>query len=255
MKHAADFRKHARASLRGKWAVAISTAFLASLFGAGVLTNTGVLHNASTSMSRLQETFQIPEIWTKFQPALIAAIVIAVIWLLITFIIGGALKLGYAVFNLKLIDHREVSVSDLFSQFHRLGDGFCMKFFMSLLTFFWTLLFIIPGMIKEYSYAMTPYILAENPEMTALEAITESRRLMTGKKWRLFCLNLSFIGWEFLCDIPTMIATAILLSDIAGNGIITALYWLIPGILLTFMGNLFLMPYQEAAHAAFYREL
>lgn len=186
---------------------------------------------------------------------MIAAIVIAAIWLLITFVIGGAVKLGYAVFNLKLIDHREVSVSDLFSRFHRLGDGFCMKFFMSLLIFFWLLLFVIPGMIKEYSYAMTPYILAENPEMTALEAITESRRLMNGKKWRLFCLNLSFIGWEFLCDIPTVIATAILLSGIAGNGIVTALFWLIPGMLLTFMGNLFLMPYQEAAHAAFYREL
>ncbi|MBR4954890.1 MAG: DUF975 family protein, partial [Clostridia bacterium] len=123
----------------------------------------------------------------QFRTILIAAVVILVIWVIITIIIGGAAKLGYAIFNLKLVDNKEVAVSDLFSQFHRLGDGFCMNFLVGLFTFLWSLLLVIPGIIKQYSYAMTPYILAENPGMTATEAITESRRVMDGNKWRLFC--------------------------------------------------------------------
>lgn len=72
------------------------------------------------------------------------------IWLIITIVIGGAGKLGYAIFNLKLVDNKEVEFKDLFSQFHRLGDGFCMNFLMGLYTVLWTLLLIIPGLIKKH---------------------------------------------------------------------------------------------------------
>ena len=61
----------------------------------------------------------------------------------------------------------------------------------------WSLLFVIPGIIKGYSYSMAFYILAENPDMTAKEAITESREIMNGHKWELFVLGLSFILWAF----------------------------------------------------------
>ncbi len=62
----------------------------------------------------------------------------------------------------------------------------------------WSLLFIVPGLIKSYSYRMVPYILAENPDMKATEAITRSREIMDGNKWNAFVLDLSFIGWIFL---------------------------------------------------------
>lgn len=62
----------------------------------------------------------------------------------------------------------------------------------------WTLLFIIPGLIKSYSYRMVPYILSDNEDMSATEAITKSREIMNGNKWRAFVLDLSFIGWVFL---------------------------------------------------------
>ena len=64
--------------------------------------------------------------------------------------------------------------------------------------FLWSLLFIIPGIIKSYSYRMVPYILTENPQMGANEAITLSRKMMDGHKWRAFVLDLSFIGWYLL---------------------------------------------------------
>ena len=68
----------------------------------------------------------------------------------------------------------------------------------------WSLLLVIPGIVKSYSYAMAPYIMAEHPALTANEAITESRRIMDGNKWRLFCLDFSFIGWELLCVLPML---------------------------------------------------
>ena len=90
----------------------------------------------------------------------------------------------------------------------------------------WSLLFIIPGIIAAYSYSMTGYILAENPNMPADEAIARSKQMMDGNRWRLFCLQISFIGWSILSS------------------------------LLTFgIGDLWLTPYRQAASAVFYREI
>ncbi|MBQ6910708.1 MAG: DUF975 family protein [Bacteroidales bacterium] len=96
---------------------------------------------------------------------------------------------------------------------------------MYILIVLWTLLFIIPGIIKTYSYAMTPYILHENPELSASEAIHRSRMMMKGHKFDLFWLQLSFIGWFFLC------------------------------LLTTGIGFLWLQPYYYTAQAAFYEEV
>ena len=67
-----------------------------------------------------------------------------------------------------------------------------------LFLFLWTLLFIVPGIIKAYSYRMVPYILADDPTISGRDAITLSRRMMDGQKWNAFVLDLSFIGWFLL---------------------------------------------------------
>lgn len=92
------------------------------------------------------------------------------------------------------------------SDLNELGYGYTHRFGRNVLTMFlrdlfmclWTLLFIIPGLIKSYSYRMVPYILSDNEDMSATEAITKSREIMNGNKWRAFVLDLSFIGWVFL---------------------------------------------------------
>ena len=89
----------------------------------------------------------------------------------------------------------------------------------------WSLLFIIPGIIATYSYAMTEFILAEHPELTASEAIARSKEMMSGNRWCLFCLHFSFIGWDILSSLTLGI------------------------------GNLWLHPYKQAANAVFYREI
>jgi uncharacterized membrane protein len=72
------------------------------------------------------------------------------------------------------------------------------QFFRWLYTFLWTLLLVVPGIIKSYEYRMMPYILAENPALDTNEVFARSREMMTGNKMNAFVLDLSFIGWHIL---------------------------------------------------------
>ena len=71
-------------------------------------------------------------------------------------------------------------------------------FFRDLYTFLWSLLFIIPGIVKSYEYRMIPYILGENPDMNMEQAFAMSKQMMDGNKWNAFVLDLSFILWDLL---------------------------------------------------------
>lgn len=247
MKYAADFRYIAREALRGKWLVSVLTAFMASLIGAQIASGGGGSSSSNNDNSNINlNEYLNADIVNIIRTALTALLVVAVIEVIIALIIGGAGKLGYARFNLNLVDGKEARFEDLFSQFHRLGDGFIMNLLVGIYTFLWSLLFVIPGIIKSFSYAMTPYILSEHPEYNPNYAITLSREMMDGNKFRLFCLNLSFIGWSLLCTVPTLIAVIALMM---GN------FLLLPLILVTIVGDLFVGAYMEAAQAAFYREV
>ena len=92
-------------------------------------------------------------------------------------------------------------------------------------TFLWTLLLVIPGIIKHYSYSMTSYVLHDNPELKYDDAIDRSIKLMKGHKMKLFLLDLSFIGWILL------------------------------GIITCGIGMLWVYPYWLTSHAAFYNDL
>ena len=71
-------------------------------------------------------------------------------------------------------------------------------FLTDLFIWLWSLLFVIPGIIKSYEYRLVPYIMSENPAMNFKDAQAESKKLMTGNKWKTFVLDLSFIGWDIL---------------------------------------------------------
>ncbi len=92
--------------------------------------------------------------------------------------------------------------TDLSNIVHPFTHGYLQvvktMFLKELYIFFWSLLFIIPGIVKSYSYRMVPYIMAENPEMESREAFRLSRLMMDGEKWDAFVLDLSFIGWHIL---------------------------------------------------------
>lgn len=113
-------------------------------------------------------------------------------------ILGPVLLMGLTYVELDVRDGKGVSIERLFDPFHDFGRVWVVNFLMGLYTFLWSLLFVIPGWIKKYSYAMAPYIVAENPDISADDAITRSREIMDGHKWELFVLDLSFIGWHLL---------------------------------------------------------
>ena len=78
------------------------------------------------------------------------------------------------------------------------GNVVLTLFLEGLFIVLWSLLFIIPGIVKAYSYRLVPYILSDNPDMQPTEAITKSREMMNGNKWNTFVLDLSFLGWAIL---------------------------------------------------------
>ena len=212
-----DYRRVARENLQGNWGRSILVGFVASLLGA-LLTG-----QAAFSVSVDAEILTQLPIFLQRYIALTAKI--ASVLAFVRFIVGGTVQLGYSQYLLNQYNRASFDIQDLFSEFHRFGQGFLQSFLRGLYVFLWTLLFIIPGIVKGYAYAMTPFIMAENPDMTAGEAITASKELMDGHKGELFMLDLTFIGWDILA--------ALTLN----------------------LGYLALNPYKNAAHAAFYKDI
>ena len=123
-----------------------------------------------------------------------------------TFIITPAFSLSLCIVYLKLTKKEEVGVGEIFSGFNKLGKALWLYIITSFFTFLWSCLFVIPGIIKRYSYSMAFYILADNSEMTAREALSKSKEIMNGHKWDLFVLQLSFFWWYCLIGITFGIA-------------------------------------------------
>ena len=167
------------------------------------------------------------EFWTVFAGIATYIAIFAIITGITLFILGSIVEVGYMKFNLDLVDRqKEAEIGTLFGYFQFWKSAACARLLKGVYVLLWSLLFIIPGIIAGYSYAMTSYILAENPELTASEAIERSKQMMSGNRWRLFCMQISFIGWDIL------------------------------SALLTFgIGGLWITPYKQAATAAFYREI
>ncbi len=243
-KRAYDLRQQALNALSGNWFIAIIAGFIASLLGGLTFSGGGGGSSSSDSGSGggsgsggdinipveefeavIKEIFANEIIITIF--AIMATLMVVLTVLsMARFIIGGAIGVGYSRFNLDLIEGRGAKLSTVFGSFKQLIGALVARILRDLYIVLWTFLFIIPGIIATYKYSMMHYVMADNPGIGANEAISESKRLMKGNKWRLFCLRLSFIGWELLAVIFTL------------------------GI-----GMLWVIPYEEAAMAAFYRDI
>jgi uncharacterized membrane protein len=114
-------------------------------------------------------------------------------------VLGGPFALGFAAYYLKKARGEPVKLKNLFEGFKLFGASFLLFLLESVFLSLWTCLFIIPGAVKSLSYSMAFYILRDNPDIKAAEAISRSRKMMLGYKRKLFLLYLSFIGWYLLC--------------------------------------------------------
>lgn len=115
-----------------------------------------------------------------------------------TFIVAPAFSIAITMIYLGIAAGKKPEITNVFEGFSHFWISFKTTFFVGLFTFLWSLLFVIPGIVKTYSYMMAPYIIAEDPSVGALEAITRSRKMMDGHKMEAFILSLSFIGWILL---------------------------------------------------------
>ncbi len=192
-----EYKDMALRSLEGKWTNAVIasfiTFFLADLMGSGI--------------SALLE----PTAGVIMQGAIVL-VLLPLLW-------------GYRVYFLNLIRGENISYSRLFDGFEQYLRIFLTEFLKAIYELLWSLLFIIPGIIKSYSYAMTEFILKDDPTIDSEEAICKSMKMMEGHKMQLFMIDLSMIGW------------------------------LILSCLTLGIGFLFLVPYNYSAHAHFYEDL
>ena len=139
--------------------------------------------------------------------------------------IGLPVAYGIAIVMFGVFKGKDVDFGVLFEGFQDYSRIFVTKLLQGIYTALWSLLLVVPGVIKYYSYAMTDYILKEEPEMKNNAAIEKSMAMMENNKMKLFLLDLSFIGWALLA-------------------------------IVTFgIGFLFLQPYMQVSRAAFYEDL
>ena len=190
-----DYRSMARRALKNYWWLAVGVTLLASLLGG---TSSSFTPSFSLTVNGDDLTQYYPE---ALRHALCVFLPVSGIISLAQFVIGGSVSIGHNRFCLKLVDGEQARFEDLFSGFD------------------------IFGIVAAYRYSMATYILTENPNMQATEAIERSKALMDGRKGDLFRLDLSFIGWALLA------------------------------VLTAGIGNLWLVPYMTVSRAAFYRSL
>ena len=220
-----ELRKRAWESLKGKYWMAFIVIIVTGLIGS--------IGNAFVSFGQ-----ELGEVLGMVDPAemdstmMIGALVLngvviisAIIGALFSLFVTNAITVGVSNYFIKNTDSKP-SLKDAFSGFKvKYKRNIGTLLLVGIKTVLWTLLFVIPGIIKAYEYAIIPYILADDPEITSKDAFKKAKQMMNGNKWRLFKLELSFFGWFVLC------------------------------VLTLGIGTFFLLPYVNAANAEFYAEL
>ena len=144
---------------------------------------------------------------------------------LLPLVFGGPLALGLTIFSLSVLRNTNPHLEQVFEGFKRLSVSIVACLLMILYIFLWSLLFIVPGIVVAYSYAMVFYIIADDNTILATDALRKSKQMMVGNKWKLFCLTCRFLGWIIL------------------------------SFLTLGVGFLWLVPYMQVSFAEFYEEV
>jgi uncharacterized membrane protein len=198
---AANFRALARQGIQGRWGDAFLKGFLYLL----ILTLPALFIDDPNRMSdtinkAVEELMDGAISSNEYMQMLLSSMYGGRYYLtqIYSLVIGGALAFGIISLYMRYRRRQEAPTELLFSGFSHFGRAVALNLLMFIFTSLWTLLFIIPGVIAFYRYRLAFYILADNPGIGPLEAINISKAMMTGNKWKLFCLDISFIGWGLL---------------------------------------------------------
>ena len=220
-----ELRARAWNSLKGKYWLAFAVTLVLGIFvssGTGLVSGSQSLVDVVSMVdpSEMDATMSVGAL-----VVLAIGLVLCMVGALIGIFVGNAANVGLANYFIKNTDGQP-SFVDAFAGFKvRYGRNIGTLLLVGIKTALWSLLFVIPGIIKSFEYAIIPYILADDAEISSKDAFKKAREMMKGNKWRLFKLDFSFIGWGFLC------------------------------VLTAGVGAFFLAPYVNAAAAEFYVEL
>ncbi len=116
-------------------------------------------------------------------------------------LVSYILSAGFIIFLLNTIRSTAACYENLLDGFAIFGRVILLQIVTGIFVFLWSLLLVVPGIIAAYRYRQAIYLLIDHPEMSVMDCIRESKRMMTGHKWELFVLDLSFIGWGFLSSL------------------------------------------------------
>jgi len=181
----AELKQNAKNALKGKWGTAILASILSGVVTFVIYWIVGIVNGIITGILGEGLGYIFSLVLGLLQIAVIAPV-----------------SVGVYSFFLKLTEENKPEVGEIFNGFkNSASNSMIMGLLIYIYTLLWTLLFIIPGVIKSFSYSMSYIIMAENPTISAGDAITKSRELMNGHKVELFFLELSFFGWAILATL------------------------------------------------------
>ncbi len=221
----AEVKKIGKEAFKKNYWGCVLVSFILAMLVAG-----SSMSGSSSSLSQFSKNleqlgFNNAEITAIIAFILSVSVIFTICWILLRIFVLNPLEVGCHTY-LKENILGEVSFKRLTAGFEDYKRVALVIFLRDLFLGLWFALLFIPGVIKSYSYMMVPYILIDNPELSGTDAITRSRQMMDGNKWRAFLLDLSFIGWMLL--------------SVLTCGIV---------------GILYEKPYRRSARAALYLEL
>ncbi|MDE6607266.1 MAG: DUF975 family protein [Lachnospiraceae bacterium] len=198
-----DLKTRAKQNLNKCYWKAVLVAFILGLISGGG--STGVNARVSNMRSRLEEEGSY-FYYTYLRNIPIFTIIVFLCIAMIVFLIAVAVRFflfaPIAVGCKRFFMISRVQETELNELGFAFTNGYWnvvkTEFLRALFTSLWSMLFVIPGIIKSYEYRMIPYLLAENPRLEYSEAFRISKELMDGQKWDTFVLDLSFLGWALL---------------------------------------------------------
>ena len=188
-----ELKERGKAAFRANYWTCVGVALLISVLTGGTTFSSGA-QGSSTELQNSLESGR-PEVTAGI---LIGFAAVSIISLLVKIFVANPVEVGGYHFFKENTEEPGAPFSLVKTGFRDFGHTFATMLLRDVFLLLWTMLFVIPGLIKIYSYRMVPFILAEHPELSATETITRSREMMNGNKWRAFVLDLSFIGWILL---------------------------------------------------------
>lgn len=123
---------------------------------------------------------------------------------ILTSLMGLVLNAGFILYCMAIRRGERAEFLTIFDGFSFVGKIISLNIIMFAFVFFWSMLFVIPGIIASYRYRFALLNLCENPEISVMEALSLSKRQTFGYKGQLFMLDLSYFGWNLLCSLPAL---------------------------------------------------